>query len=70
MRRLTLEVSGMACDGCANHVRTALANVEGVRRAEVSLEGAMARVIADDEVEPPELVEAVEKAGYGATPRE
>ncbi len=38
MKMITLSIAGMTCQGCANTVTAALAGVEGVRRADVSLE--------------------------------
>ncbi len=67
MKNVELEVSGMGCEGCANAVRGALEGVEGVRRAEVSLEGERARALVDDGIDEAALIEALEAAGYGAS---
>lgn len=64
----SLQVSGMKCEGCAKGVTSALEGVEGVRRAEVSLEGGRAEVDADPSVTLGALVAAVEDLGFGATP--
>ena len=69
MKEITLDVSGMSCEGCASAVRKALERLEGVRRADVSLEEGTARVLADDPVGDDALVEGVEAAGYGASVR-
>lgn len=66
MKNVTIEVSGMMCEGCANSVENALKGVSGVKRADVSLEEKRARLSVDDEVAEPDLVTAVENAGYGA----
>jgi len=66
MQRIEVEVTGMACGGCVRAVTRALESVEGVRRAEVSLEEARARVTAEDEVRREVLAEAVRRAGYEA----
>lgn len=68
MRRLTLDVSGMKCEGCATNVREALGAVAGVRRAEVSLEDCRAEVIGADDLEVDSLRAAVEERGYEASP--
>lgn len=68
MKKLTLEVTGMKCEGCANAVDAALDRVDGVRRADVSLEGSRAELILDDEASEADLVAAVEEAGFGASP--
>ena len=44
MRRLTLAIEGMMCDGCAGTVREALVQVEGVENVEVALEERRARI--------------------------
>lgn len=69
MKKLALEVTGMKCEGCANAVRSALKRVEGVRRAEVSLDRGAAEVVGDDGLAEDDLVAAVEEAGYGARAR-
>lgn len=68
MKDVTLRVTGMHCQGCVGSVRAALEGVEGVRRAEVSLEEERATVLAEDGVEPDALAAAVESAGYEAAP--
>lgn len=68
MKRLTLEVTGMKCGGCANAVASALSGVEGVRRVEVSLDDGRAELVADDGLAAGDLVAAVEEAGYDASP--
>lgn len=67
MKDLSLEVSGMKCEGCAASVASALQGVAGVRRADVSLEESKARLVLEDDVRDEDLVRAVEKAGYGAS---
>lgn len=66
MKKLTLQVSGMKCDGCANTVGAALSRVDGVRRADVSLGDEQVDLVLDDGVEKEALVRAVEEAGYRA----
>lgn len=64
MRELTLTVSGMKCDGCAESVREALAAVSGVESVEITLDRGEARVTADETTGRDELKTAVEGAGY------
>lgn len=45
-------------------------DVEGVRTAEVSLENGTATVRCEQSVEPAQLINAVEEAGFGATLKE
>lgn len=60
-----LRVPGMKCEGCTQRVTNVLGRLEGVRSADVSLDGKTAEVeIADDAVAVDELTAAVEKAGY------
>ena len=69
MKKPTLEVTGMKCEGCASVVRSALESVKGVRRVEVYLDDGRAELVADDGLAADDLVAAVEEAGYGARAR-
>jgi copper chaperone len=62
-----LKITGMHCGGCANSVRTALAGVEGVSSATVSLEEGTASVEYDGAVcSTGALLAAVEARQFGA----
>ena len=65
----TLAITGMSCEHCVSHVKSALEGMEGVTRAEVSLEGNQAAVALSADVSDAELVAAVEAAGYQAEAR-
>lgn len=69
---VTLDIEGMTCDACSIHVNRALEAVVGVLESSVDIERDRALVRVD--LGPPpsiqDLVEAVEEAGYGATPAE
>ncbi len=67
MKKITLSIAGMSCQGCANTVKGALAGVEGVRRADVSLERRQARLVLEDVESVDDLVSAVQEAGYEAS---
>ena len=67
MEKITLSIAGMSCQGCANTVKGALAGVEGVRRADVSLEQTQARLVLEDAGSVDALVSAVQEAGYQAS---
>ncbi len=67
MKKITLSIAGMSCQGCANTVKGALAGVEGVRRADVSLEQTQARLVLEDAGSVDDLVSAVQEAGYEAS---
>ena len=61
-----LNVNGMSCGHCVNHVRSALEEVGGVSRADVSLEERHADVTLASEVSDEALIAAVQGAGYEA----
>ncbi len=67
MKQITLSIAGMSCQGCANTVKGALAGIEGVRRADVSLEQEQARLVLEDAGSVDALVSAVQEAGYEAS---
>jgi len=58
----------MHCSGCSGNVEKALKGVKGVKSAAVNLEAGKATVDFDPEITSEnELVQAVKKAGYGAS---
>ncbi|WP_186206213.1 heavy metal translocating P-type ATPase [Burkholderia gladioli] len=65
---IELEIGGMTCASCSGRVEKALAQVPGVSRASVNLATERASVSVDDSVSAAQLVTAVEKVGYRATP--
>jgi P-type Cu+ transporter len=68
-RRLQLRIDGMTCASCVRRVERALAVVDGVESATVSLTtgvAGVAGVAGDAPLEVPRLVAAVERAGYAA----
>ncbi|PRG90762.1 heavy metal translocating P-type ATPase [Burkholderia gladioli] len=65
---IELDIAGMTCASCSNRVEKALAQVPGVSRASVNLATERASVSADASVSAAQLIAAVEKAGYRATP--
>ena len=64
-----LKISGMTCGHCVSHVKSALEGVDGVSRADVSLETNEADVSLSHEVVEEALIQAVEAAGYQAEAR-
>ncbi len=62
----TLRVTGMTCNGCRKHVDAALRGVPGVTAVEVDLATGQAKVVHEAPV--PDLIAAVQTAGYQATP--
>jgi Cu+-exporting ATPase len=69
MTRAVLDISGMTCASCAAHVEKALSRVDGVSQAEVNLALERANVEFDGTGGPEALINAVERAGYGASLR-
>ena len=67
MKKITLSIAGMSCQGSANTVKGALAGVEGVRHADVSLEQKQARLVLENAGSVDALVSAVQEAGYEAS---
>lgn len=69
IERVTLQVSGMTCGGCAGSVQRALQRHPGVRSAAVNLAQKNATVDFDPAATTPDaLAQAVRSAGYDATP--
>lgn len=61
-----LNVEGMSCNHCTATVKKALEGLDGVKEADVSLEGKNAKVELDKDVADEALVKAIEDAGYTA----
>ena len=67
METLTLNIEGMTCGGCVKSVTRILEGVEGVAKAEVSLEGKSALIEFDPaKTDPAALIDAVEDGGFDA----
>ena len=65
METATLKIRGMTCGGCVASVERVLRGLDGVGRAEVSLENAEATVQFEPaRVKLAELEGAIEDAGY------
>ncbi|WP_434622386.1 heavy metal translocating P-type ATPase [Azospirillum sp. B2RO_4] len=68
-REFDLSVTGMTCASCSGRVEKALSRLPGVESAAVNLATERAHVVAyAGSVDTADLVAAVEKVGYGATP--
>jgi len=63
---ISLDITGMTCDHCADSIQQALLAMAGVSRAEVSYPAGSAQIDAVSEVETVALLEAVRAKGYGA----
>jgi copper chaperone len=65
MQTATLNISGMTCGGCVRSVGNVLKALDGVARADVSLDRHQAVVDYDPaKLNPDQLRRAVEDAGY------
>ena len=60
------DVTGMTCAACSAHVEKAVRGVEGVEDVSVNLLGGSMLVEYDGQTGPQQIIQAVEKAGYGA----
>jgi copper chaperone len=68
MQTVTLEISGMTCSGCVRSVGNVLKALNGVAKAEVSLEKRCAIVDYDPrKVGIGQLKHSVEEAGFEVT---
>ncbi len=65
MKTMILEISGMTCNHCADSISSALAMLAGVEEATPDVMAGTVRVsIDEEECGPPQLIEAVRRAGY------
>ena len=64
---LELDVGGMTCASCSGRVEKALSKVPGVERVSVNLANERAHVELLGHVNPAQLIDAVNKAGYSAS---
>jgi len=60
----TIRIEGMTCGHCVMHVKNALEEIDGVKKAVVDLETKMATVVLDYAVENHVFEEAIQEAGY------
>ena len=68
MQTVTLAIEGMTCGGCVKSMTRVLSELDGVAKAEVSLEQAQAVVtFYETKTNKAALKEAVEDAGYDVT---
>lgn len=67
-KSVTLTVSGMTCESCANTVEKALKKVDGVKEAKVNLSEKTATVVlASTKASTASLIKAVSDAGFSAS---
>ncbi len=63
-KHLSLPIEGMTCSSCVGRVEKVLKSVAGVQNVSVNLATEKASIEMDAEVDPQQLITAVEKAGY------
>lgn len=66
MTKTTLNVEGMTCGSCIEHVTEALA-IEGVAHVEAKLDAGTVEVDHEAQVSEARLIAALQQAGYEAT---
>ena len=63
--RKKLIIEGMSCNHCINHLNTALSeDIDGIKVIEISLEGKIAIVDIDENVDLNKLSELIEELGF------
>ena len=69
MKKQKFSVTGMTCSACSSHVEKSVGKLSGMEQATVNLLTNSMQVVYDDTVCTEDtIIEAVEKAGYGACP--
>ncbi|MCW8172764.1 heavy-metal-associated domain-containing protein [Natrialba swarupiae] len=65
MTETTIEVDGMACEGCENTVTDALESLEGVSSVTANHEASEVRVVHEETlVDESSIADAIENVGY------
>jgi len=62
--KYTAIVEGMNCNGCANSVKAAFTQVEGVQEVQVNLDAKEAEIVSGTEVSEEKLKEALADTTY------
>ena len=57
-----IQIEGMSCGHCVEHVKEALEEVKGIESVEVSLEEKCATIVGDATEE--DIKQAIDEAGY------
>ena len=66
--KIIVKVSGMDCEHCVHHVKTAIENLDGVEKADVSLKKgeAVVTLCKDNPATAETIIQAVKDIGYEA----
>ena len=68
MEKLKFDINGMTCSSCASHVNRAVSKLKGVKNVNVNLLLNNMEVEFDNKIlKSDDIIQAVEKAGYGAS---
>ncbi len=68
MKKVKFDVTGMTCSACQAHVEKAVRNVSGVAAVNVNLlQNSMQVEFDESSTGAPQIISAVERAGYGAS---
>lgn len=67
MKKISLKIEGMHCEGCSNRLTKVLENLDGVTSANVSLENKKADIEYNEDIlNIEEIKEAISDAGFEA----
>jgi len=66
--KITVKVKGMDCEHCVHHVKTAIENLDGVEKTDVSLKKgeAVVSVAKNNPATAEAIIQAVKSVGYDA----
>ena len=65
MKKVSLKIEGMHCEGCSNRLTRVLENLDGVTSANVSLENKKADIEYNEDIlSIEEIKEAISDAGF------
>lgn len=64
MKKITIKVNGMVCDGCENRVKNALSTIDGVESIEASHKTGIVIVISNKEIERSVIEERINDLGF------
>lgn len=68
MKKVKFDVTGMTCSACQAHVEKAVRNISGVAAVNVNLlQNSMQVEFDENSTGAPQIISAVERAGYGAS---
>ncbi len=67
MKKNKFNITGMSCAACSSRVEKTVNKISGVEKATVSLMTNSMSVVYNDDITEEQIIDAVTKAGYGAT---